>query len=83
MADMTERERIMASLRYTMGVDEAQLLLLTYDASFACEDYSETWKGCPEGSEDEEYRDHPWCRTCMARFNIGLPGTVEEQQRRV
>ncbi len=83
MASMDERERITAALRYCMGDDEASLLLLTYDASFACEDYSETWKGCPEGSQDEEYADHVWCRTCMARFNIGLPSTVEEQQRRV
>lgn len=84
----TERDRIMNALRYCMGDDEASLLLLTFEASFKCENYSDTWPGCPEmtgGGEvdNEEYWDHPWCRTCMARFNIGLPSTVEEQARRV
>ncbi len=64
---MEPRERLLIALTDDMAAEEATLLLIAYEATFACELYSETWKGCPEGTQDEEYADTQWCRTCLAR----------------
>jgi hypothetical protein len=47
-------------------------MMLEYDATWNCERYSETWHDCPTGTEDPEYADEEWCRSCHARRALVL-----------
>ena len=53
-------------------------MLLEYEATWPCELGSDTWYDCPtETSEDPEYADVEWCRSCKARAVV-LEGARHE-----
>ncbi len=65
------REALLNVLVVALGTKGAQRLLLEYDATWACERYSETWPGCYEGLAEAadgtlEAKVEP-CRSCTAR----------------